>query len=292
MTTVLTDLPGPKARVRHGIYGAAGTVVILALIAFVIYKMAVTGQFDEVGWSWLEYTKIQQDIVSALLETLQAFAVGAVLALAFGALLATGRLSDHAVLRLPSGFIVELFRAIPLLVLMYAGYFGLTDAGLEIAPFWAVVVSLMLYNGSVLAEVFRAGMLAVPHGQSEAAYAIGMRKSQVMTVVLLPQALRAMLPTIVSQLVVLLKDTALGSLILFQELLYYFRNSIGSQAAFGRPVVPAAISVAVLYIVMCLLLSWLATFLERRNRRSRKHIDLEPEEAQHIKDLTGTSRAL
>src|SRR6478672_11916587 len=127
----------------------------------------------------------------------------------------------------------------------------------------------MLYNGSVLAEVFRAGVASLPRGQSEAAYALGMRKTQVMTNVLLPQALRAMLPTIVSQLVVVLKDTALGFLILYPELLYQARF-LGSQVQLGSPILQVAIVIAVIYITMCVLLSTLANYVERRTRRNRK----------------------
>ena len=134
---------------------------------------------------------------------------------------------------------------------------------------------LTLYNGSVLAEIFRAGIQSLPKGQSEAAYALGMRKTQVMFLVLLPQAIRAMLPTIISQLVVLLKDTALGFIITFQELLYYARY-IGSQGTFGRPIVPSTIVATGIYVVMCLLLTALATYLERRNRRNKKVVGIPP----------------
>jgi glutamate transport system permease protein len=165
--------------------------------------------------------------------------------------------------------IVEFFRAIPLLILMFLFYYGLPMTGVQMTPFLAVVLGLTLYNGSVLAEVFRAGILALPRGQSEAAYALGMRKTQAMTLVLLPQAVRSMLPTIISQLVVLLKDTALGFLITYPELLYYARF-IGSQGDFGRPIVPTTIVVGAIYITLCLLLTALATYLEKRNRRNKK----------------------
>jgi len=133
----------------------------------------------------------------------------------------------------------------------------------------------------VLAEVFRAGVLSLPRGQSEAAYAVGMRKTQVMNYVLLPQAVRAMLPAIISQLVVLLKDTALGFLITYDELLDYARY-LGSIFEFGRPLVPVTIMVAALYITMCLLLTWLATYLEKRNRRNKKVIELEKKPAEDV----------
>ena len=145
--------------------------------------------------------------------------------------------------------------------------------GMGISAFWAVVFGLMLYNGSVLAEVFRAGILAVPRGQSEASYALGMRKTQVMTAVLLPQALTAMLPTVISQLVVLLKDTALGFIIQYQELLYVGRQ-IGSQLQLDAPIIPVAIVIAIIYITMCVLLSLAATRAERWSR-TRGHTSAE-----------------
>jgi glutamate transport system permease protein len=120
----------------------------------------------------------------------------------------------------------------------------------------------------VLAEVFRSGVKAVPRGQREAAYALGMRKTQVMTNVLLPQSLRIMLPTILSQLVVVLKDTALGFIILYPELLYQARF-LGSQVQLGSPILPVAMVVAAIYIAMCLLLAQFANYLERRTRRTR-----------------------
>jgi glutamate transport system permease protein len=269
MSSVLFDIPGPKARARHRIYAVVGVVAIVALIAFVISRFIEAGQFDGKLWSWIEYEKIQIDLLNALLNTIKAFAAGAVLALAFGAIFAAGRLSDHAIFRVPSLVIVEFFRAVPLVILIFVFHFGI---GLG-APFYSVVLGLMLYNGAVFAEIFRAGVLALPKGQSEAAYAVGMRKTQVMNLVLLPQALRAMLPVIVSQLVVLLKDTALGFLITYEELLRYARY-LGGIAEFGRPLIPITIVVAAMYITMCLLLSWLANYLGKRERKSKKHVDL------------------
>jgi glutamate transport system permease protein len=269
MSAVLFDVPGPRGIARNRISGVIGVLAILGLLGFIGYKFYDTGQFDGRVWSWLQYQQIQEDLLTALVATLQAFVVGAVLAMLFGAIFAAGRLSEHAWLRVPSMLVVEFFRAIPLLILIFLFYYGLPATGVKMTPFMALVLGLMLYNGSVLAEVFRAGILSLPRGQSEAAYALGMRKTQVMILVLLPQALRAMLPAIISQLVVLLKDTALGFLITYYELLKYAKN-IGGDFQFGRPYVPVLIVVSAIYITLCLLLSWLATYLEARNRRSRK----------------------
>jgi glutamate transport system permease protein len=142
----------------------------------------------------------------------------------------------------------------------------------------------MLYNGSVLAEVFRAGVNAVPRGQREAAFALGMRKSQVMVTILLPQALRTMLPSIVSQLVVLLKDTALGFLIVYDELLDQGKD-LFDDFQFERPVIPVSIVIAAIYIIMCSLLSLLAWFLDKRLRRSPKVADIPAEVEDQLEAL-------
>ena len=281
MSNVLFDAPGPRARLRYRGYAVIGIIVVVAFLGYIGYRFYDSGQFTARKWEWLEFAQVQRDLANAVLSTLQAFAAAAVLALIFGAIFAAGRLSDHVWIRRVAGFVVEFFRAIPALILMFLFYFGLPTLGVPMTPFLGVVLGLTLYNGSVLAEVFRAGIQSLPKGQSEAAYALGMRKTQVMFLVLLPQAIRAMLPTIISQLVVLLKDTALGFIITYQELLYYARY-IGSQGTFGRPIVPSTIVATGIYVAMCLLLTALATYLERRNRRSKKHIATTGNKAEMI----------
>jgi glutamate transport system permease protein len=266
-TAVLFDVPGPRARARNGMLGVVAVLVVAALLAFIIVRLAATGQFDGAVWEWILYENIQLALLEGLLNTLRAFVLGAVLALIFGAVFALGRLSDHAWIRGFSTAVVEFFRAVPLVVMMFIFYFGMPSVGITVSTYVAVVAGLTLYNGSVLAEIFRSGVQAVPRGQSEAAYALGMRKSAVMRFVLLPQAVRSMLPTIVSQLVVLLKDSALGFLILYPELLFQARL-LGSSGQLGRPLLPVAFVVAIVYITLCLLLTALATYLERRTRRS------------------------
>ncbi|MFG2036922.1 amino acid ABC transporter permease [Dactylosporangium sp. NPDC048998] len=263
MTNVLYDLPGPKARLRNRILGVASAIGILALLGYIVSRFYDTGQFEPVKWQQFEYTAIQQQLLDGYLTTLRVAGTAAVLALLLGALLAAVRLSDHAWLRAPATFLVELFRAIPLLVLIFFAYYGPIQLGYKVGPFWPLVIGLVVYNGAVLAEIFRAGILAVAKGQSEAAYALGLRKTQVMLSILLPQAVRAMLPAIVSQLVVLLKDTALGFIIALPELLYVGKQ-IGGRLPFGLPYVPSYLVVAAIYITTCGLLSWFAFWLQKR----------------------------
>jgi glutamate transport system permease protein len=268
MSSVLYDLPGPRAQARNKALGVLSTVAVLLLFGFIGYRLWATGQFDGIRWEWLLYKNVQIRLLNALGATLSAFAVGALLALVFGLLFAVARLSERAWLRAPAAVIVEFFRAIPLVIMIFFLYYAAPQAGLELGVFWSLVVGLTLYNGSVLAEVFRAGVRAVPSGQREAGYALGLNKSQVMRSVLLPQAVLAMLPAIVSQLVVLLKDTALGFLITYDELLYEARY-LGGLTEFGRPIIPTALFIAAIYITLCVVLSFLASYLERRTRRRR-----------------------
>jgi glutamate transport system permease protein len=270
MSSALYDVPGPRAQARNKAFGVLAAFGVIALVGFVAYRFWVTGQFEATKWEWLLYENLQLRLLDALGATLRAFVVGAALALVFGLLFAVARLSEHAWLRSPAFATVELFRAIPLVILIFFLYYAAPQAGLQLGVFWSLVVGLTLYNGSVLAEVFRAGVLSVPRGQREAANALGLRRSQVMRAVLLPQAVRAMLPTIVSQLVVLLKDTALGFLITYQELLFEARY-LGSLAEFERPIIPTALVIGAVYITLCIALSSLAGYLERRNRQRRRN---------------------
>ncbi|MBQ1036658.1 amino acid ABC transporter permease [Micromonospora sp. C81] len=265
--SILYDLPGPRAKRRNAILGVASTAGIIALLAYIGYKFADTGQFESRKWEQLQYASVQRELLGGLWATLKAAGIAAVLALLFGAVFASARLSDKWVLRTPATFVVELFRAIPLLILIFFGYYVPLQYGWSIDKLWALVIGLVLYNGSVLAEIFRAGINAVPYGQTEGAYAVGLRKNQVLRLILLPQAVRAMLPAIVSQLVVLLKDTALGFIITYPELLFVGKQ-IGGRLPFGLPYVPTYLVVGAIYIAICGALSALAWWLQKRMART------------------------
>ncbi|MFE5711631.1 amino acid ABC transporter permease [Streptomyces sp. NPDC056501] len=271
-STALYDIPGPHARRRHLLYGLASTVVILALAGWFLYLLFDTEQFTSTKWSPFLYEGIQELLLKGLGNTLKAFAYASVLSLALGGVLAAGRLSEHRVFRWTSTLLVEFFRAMPVLVMIFFIF-----VALKVQPLPALVAGLTLYNGSVLAEVFRTGIHAVARGQGEAAYALGMRKTQVMTYVLVPQAVRAMLPAIISQLVVALKDTSLGFLITYEEFLHAGKL-IASNLDYDLPFIPVVLVISPIYIGMCMLLSWFATWVARRERRSpkTKAVDVAP----------------
>ncbi|MGO1801664.1 MAG: amino acid ABC transporter permease [Microbacteriaceae bacterium] len=285
MTSVLFDVPGPRARRRNLILAIITVILVVAVIAFVVWRLSLTNQFSAAKWNVFTYTTVWTAIGEMLLNTLRAFALAAVLSLALGFVLAIGRMSDHAWVRVPVAVITEGFRAVPVLVMMMILYYGLPTLGMKVEPYWAVVIALMLYNGSVLAEALRAGIESLPRGQKEAGYAIGLRKSGVMTLILLPQAVRAMLPVIVAQLVVVMKDTALGFLITYHELLYYAKL-LSSQP--GRPILQSALIIGGIYIIMCLILSGIAKWAEVKTRRSPKLKALDADKAGVMHEGTDT----
>lgn len=273
MTSVLYDAQGPRAKQRNILYSALFVIVAAVALWWVYDSLNAKHQLDWEKWKpfftspqpWETY------IWPGFLNTIKASFFALVIALPLGALFGIGRLSDHLWVRMPSGIVVEFFRAIPVLILMItanAAYSEFTDISSDARPLYAVVTGLVLYNASVLAEIVRAGILSLPQGQTDAAKAIGMRKGQTMRTVLLPQSVTAMLPAIVSQIVVIIKDTALGGAVLtFSELLAAIRPM---SANYGANTIASFTVVAVIFIALNFAMTSFASWLEGRLRRAKK----------------------
>lgn len=260
---VLADELGPKARRRVLIASIVSGAVILGFVYLGYRRLDQNGQLDAEKWKPFTDWRILKFFLGGLGNTVKAAAAGMGLALVMGGMLALGRLSRTRLARWPAIAYIEFFRALPLYVLIVFTGLGLPQIDIKLGPFRSLVVALAIYNSAVLAEVFRAGILSLDRGQSEAAYAIGLGYWQAMGLVIVPQAVRRMVPAIVSQLVTLLKDTSLGFLIFYEELLRRARINID----FSRNTLPSLVLVAVIYIAVNSTLSFVATRLERRQRR-------------------------
>ena len=268
--SVLFDAPGPRARVRNNVISAV-TVVVVALIIWVVYrKLSAKGQLTGAKWEpFLTANLWKTYVLPGVQGTLTAAAISIVLAMILGLLLGVGRLMPNRVIRYVCSVIVEFFRAVPVLIMMLFAYalYGQYDVfpskHLALA---GVVTGLTLYNGAVIAEIVRAGVNALPRGQAEAASSLGMRWSHTMRSILLPQAITSMLPVLVSQLVVVLKDTAIGYQITFLEMV---RQGTQLGSYYGN-LLPALAVIAILMISLNFALSMAAVKLERRLRRSRR----------------------
>ncbi len=268
--SVLFDAPGPRARVRNR-FVTAVSLVLVVLAAWVIYsRLETKGQLTAAKWEpFLTANLWKTYVLPGVQGTLTAAAVSIVLALLLGFVLGVGRLSQHGGIRWTCSVIVEFFRAVPVLIMMIFAYFLYATYDVFPSKYLAlagVITGLTLYNGAVIAEIVRAGVNALPRGQSEAAEALGLRWGQIMRSILLPQAITSMLPVLVSQMVVVLKDTAIGYQITFLEMV---RQGTQVGSAYGN-YVSALIVIAVLMICVNFTLGAVATWLEGRLRRSTR----------------------
>lgn len=284
--TVLFDVPGPRARARYRLLAVVGAVLLLALFAFIVIRMldlpapdpAVrlrNNQLTAEKWlpfltssAWVNY------LLPGLLGTLVAALVSVVLSLVFGLLLGIGRLVEVRWVRWLCGAFVEFFRSVPVLMMMIFAYqLGLRALHItgSFLPFFGVVVGLTLYNSCVIAELVRSGVNALPKGQQEAGLAIGLTPMATLTTIMLPQAITAMLPSMLSQLVVILKDSALGYMISYNELL---RSGTNLGTAFAN-LIPAMIVLAVMYILINYGLTRAASAVQHRLRRAPQVIDID-----------------
>lgn len=259
----LGDALGPKGRRVTLMVSVASTVLIVAFIAVAIGRLADKGQLDEAKWEPLTQWAVLKFLLNGLRVTVMAALISMGGAMVVGALMALARLSRTPPVRWLATFYVEFFRGVPLVLLIFFCALGLPVYGVRLELFWYLVLGLVVYNGAVLGEIFRAGILSLDRGQSEAAYSLGMGYWQTMMLVVIPQAARRMVPAIVSQLVTLLKDTSLGAAIALEELLR--RGRINGE--FFQNPLQSLFVVALMYIAVNFTLSRIARRLEVRQRR-------------------------
>jgi glutamate transport system permease protein len=230
--TVLYDAQGPKARRRTRIGTAVAALLLAGLAYLVIRRLAAEGQFSMELWGPLidpsneAFDAVWGLLGDGLVNTLKAAVLAMALSVVLGTLIAVGRLSFGRTGRIPLIGLVELLRGLPVVVLVYFGVRVLPDLGVDLRGWpggqalWGLVIGLTAYNMVIFAEIVRAGVVSLPRGQREAALATGLTRAQTMRLVLLPQAFRVMLPAIISQLVVVLKDTSLVTFVAnYDELL-------------------------------------------------------------------------
>ncbi|QCB93931.1 amino acid ABC transporter permease [Cellulomonas shaoxiangyii] len=269
MSSVLYDTPGPVTRRRERIASVVAGVLVLALLGVAAWYAAGRGIFTAERWAVLYDPPMGQTasavwrnlLVDGLGATLRAAVVAAPLALLLGLVLAVLRTTRVAPLRWLATVVIELFRGLPVLLVML---FALLAFGWD--AFRAVVFGLVVYNMAIIAEIVRAGLASLPKGQTEAALAVGLSRGQALRLVLLPQALRTMLPSLVAQLVVLLKDSSLGFIVGYQELLKVIQNN---TYFFGNASVVALFVVgAGVYLAVNITLSRLAMRLQGRSLRT------------------------
>ena len=286
--TVLYDAQGPRAR-RRTLIGTVVAVLVLLGLAFLVYRrLDEQGQFSMEKWGPLVdpgnevFDSVWRLIGTGILNTLRAAAVAMVLSIVLGTLIAVARLSVGRAGRIPLIGLIEIFRGLPVVVLVFIGVRVLPDIGLDLRGlpggqvFWGLVIGLTVYNMVIFAEIVRAGVASLPRGQREAALATGLTNWQTMRIVLLPQAFRTMLPAIISQLIVVLKDTSLVTFIAnFDELL---SQGESVQRNLGNPIQTFFV-IGLIYVAINYALGRLAQYIEQRQGRAGRATEQPAETA-------------
>ncbi len=277
--TVLFDAPGPRARRNTAIGTVVALLALAGVVALALVQLGANGQLDGEKWGPLfnpgnrYFVATWGALWQGLALTLTAAVLTLVLSLAIGTALAVARISSAPWYRwLVVGFI-ELLRGLPVVITIYFAARVLPELGISLPPLWYLVVGLTAYNCVIIAEIIRAGVAALPRGQSEAAYAVGLNRFQVLRLILLPQAFRIMLPALISQLVVIVKDTSLGFVIFnFSEFVRTARIVIqffGGQEGINLPL-QMFVAVALVFILINYGLGKLAEYVQRRSGRTRR----------------------
>jgi glutamate transport system permease protein len=280
--SVLFDVPGPKARRVSLVSSILAGLLIVAGLGWIALTLAaprqsggitLPGYFDPSRWDIFADPEVWSFIIGeGVLGTLRAALVASVLAVVLGIVLSLLRSSAIAWIRVPTAIVLEFVRGMPVLLMMLFILLVLNTGA-----YWAVVAALTLYNGALIGEALRAGLAALPRGQREAGLSLGMRPLQSKMLVEFPQAFRQMLPIIVAQLVVLLKDTSLGYIVGYTELLRVNMNNLGSFYG-NRYLFSLFVVTLVLYLAMNLSVSWFARWLSKRTASKSSGKRLPPED--------------
>mgnify|MGYP000936245294 FL=1 len=266
--SLLFDEPGPRGRRRIAVISVMVSVVVLGLLAAALYELALQGQLAYPKWRYFLGQSIVRYLGTALASTLLVTVVSAALSFPLGVALGWARLGAGRLGRAVVGAWIDAMRAVPMLLLIYFFLLAVPNFGPTLPPFWMLVIPIVMCTSATTAEVFRSGVLALDRGQSEAATALGLSRSPTMRLILAPQALRIMLPTLVTQLVTILKDSSLGYVVSYAELMYAGSVLIADTRLKQHMDIylPTYVIIAALYVVINWGLGALARVVEARSR--------------------------
>ncbi|MEE1158496.1 MAG: amino acid ABC transporter permease [Atopobiaceae bacterium] len=261
MRDALYEAPGPRTKRLTVI----GTTISLALVAvgaaLVVRQFYITGQLDAAYWSFFTEWNTWRYLLEGLVGTVRVALVAAVISLVLGVLLMFGRISSFPPLAVVSRVVIDFFRGVPSLLLIYFFFLVVPQYGLQLPSFWMITLPVSLAASGVLAEVFRAGVNAVPKGQTEAALSIGLTPTKTMLRIVLPQALRIVVPSLISQLVVVVKDTTVAYVVSYPDLMQNARVLITTHDS----VVSVYLVVALIYILINFAINQLSIAMARRS---------------------------
>ena len=261
MRDALYEAPGPKTRRRTRIITFISLILVALGIALVVRQFYVTGQLDAKYWSFFLKPTTWTYLASGFVGTFKVAFTAGIIALLLGVVFMLGRTAHNVVIATIFRVIIDFFRGVPSLLLIYFFYLALPQYGFRIPAFWMITMPVALAASGVLAEVFRAGVNAVPKGQTEAALSIGLTPSQTMFKIVLPQALKIVVPSLISQLVVVVKDTTVAYVVSYPDLMQNARVLITTHDA----LLQVYFVVAILYIIVNFAINQLSIYMARRS---------------------------
>ena len=261
MRDALYEAPGPKTRRRTRIITFISLILVALGIALVVRQFYVTGQLDAKYWSFFLKPTTWTYLASGFVGTFKVAFTAGIIALVLGVIFMLGRTAHNVVVSTIFRVIIDFFRGVPSLLLIYFFYLALPQYGFRIPAFWMITMPVALAASGVLAEVFRAGVNAVPKGQTEAALSIGLTPSQTMFKIVLPQALKIVVPSLISQLVVVVKDTTVAYVVSYPDLMQNARVLITTHDA----LLQVYFVVAILYIIVNFAINQLSIYMARRS---------------------------
>jgi glutamate transport system permease protein len=243
MEDILFGDLNPRAQAITRAVSVTFAAALLVLVAGIVVRFHAAGQLDVRLWELFAWKTTWAFLAKGLLGTLASAAAAAVIALVLGLVLLVGRRSRLPILRWLAIAVIEFLRGVPTLLLIYVCFLVLPSVGIKMSAYWMLTLPVGLSTAAVVAEMYRAGVLAVPRGQTEAARALGLNEARVFAHVVFPQALRFIVPALVAQLVIVVKDTTFGYVVTYGELMQNAKVLIANY----RSLVPVYLAVAVLY---------------------------------------------
>ncbi|KRC31804.1 amino acid ABC transporter permease [Acidovorax sp. Root219] len=243
---ILFAAPSPQARKLTRVVSVVAAAVLVLMAAAVVFRFHSAGQLEPRLWEFFARPTTWAFLGKGLLGTLASAAMAAAIALALGLVLLLGRLAKPRLVRWPSIAVIEFLRGTPTLLLIYVCFLALPSVGIKLSTYWMLTLPVGLSTAAVVAEVYRAGVLAVPRGQTDAARSLGLTEAQVFLHIVFPQALRYIVPALVAQLVIVVKDTTFGYVVTYGELMQNAKVLIANY----NSLVPVYLVVAALYCLV------------------------------------------
>ena len=258
----LYEPPGPKTRRLTAIGTALSAAALSVLAFFAVRQFYINDQLNPKYWSIFLRWTTWRFLGQGLIGTLEAAAMAGLITFCLGFTLMLGRISKNRILQVLAAIIIDFCRGVPTLLFIYFFFLVVPQFGIRLAAFWKVSLPVAISACGVVAEVFRSGVNAVPKGQKEAAYSLGMRDRSVFLKVVFPQAIRFVTPALISEMVIVVKDTTFAYVVNFPDLMQNAKVLISNYDA----LLSVYLVTALIYIVINYLLNRLSDFAAQRTR--------------------------